>query len=242
MNRAAFVLEHTRLQRPPLVPELRLRLADEVMPLWRTMEQDAGGLEVPPPLWAFAWAGGQAVARYVLDHPKVVAGKRVLDFASGSGLCAIAAMVGGARSALAVDIDGFALEAVAINAQVNGAAVEVTDNDLLDADPPDIDLILAGDVFYEQPLAGRVLSWLQVAHQRGVDVLIGDPGRAYFPRDIMTQLAQYDVPTMRELEGVEVKKAGVFAFRSERQDQWSPKVCVALNPSDPGRAPVPYTT
>ena len=192
-----------------------MRLADEVMPLWRTMEQDAGGVEVPPPLWAFAWAGGQAVARYVLDHPHVVAGKRVLDFASGSGLCAIAAAVGGAQSALAVDVDGFALEAVAINAQINGAAVEVTGHDLLDADPPDTDLILAGDVCYEQPLAGRVLAWLQVAHQRGSDVLIGDPGRTYFPRDAMTQLAQYDVPTMRELEGVFMKTAGVFTFSDE---------------------------
>lgn len=225
MNRAAFVLEHTRLQRPPLVPELQLRLADEVMPLWRTMEQDAGGLEVPPPLWAFAWAGGQAVARYVLDHPQMVAGKRVLDFAAGSGLCAIAAFKAGAGHVLAADIDAFALEAVAMNAEVNRVSVATIGHDLLDADPPDIDLILAGDVCYEQPLAGRVLSWLQAAHQRGVDVLIGDPGRAYFPRDFMMQLAQHDVPTMRELEGVKMKTAGVFTFRSERQDHCSLK-CV----------------
>jgi predicted nicotinamide N-methyase len=169
---------------------------------------------VPPPFWAFAWIGGLALARYLLDHPGEVAGKRVLDFATGSGLCAIAAMKAGAAYALAADVDAFCEAAVALNARTNGVRVAFTDRDLLDADPPETDLILAGDICYEGPLAARALAWLQAAHRRGTRVLIGDPGRTYFPREALIRLAEYEVPTTRELEDTEVKWAGVFTFAS----------------------------
>jgi len=207
----AFVLRHTRPQRPAFVPELRLHLADEVLPLWRLVEAQRGA-GTPPPFWAFAWAGGQAVARYLLDHAATTAGRRVVDFAAGSGLCAIAAMKVGAASALAADVDVFSGAAVAANARINAVRVAFTGRDLLLADPPDADLFLAGDVCYEQVLATRVVAWLRMAHARGARVLIGDPGRTYFPRAGLVQLAEYRVPTTRELEDAEVKRAGVFTF------------------------------
>ena len=212
-RRRAFVLQNTRLQRPPHVPELQLYLADEVMPIWRMTEQELGEAGVPPPFWAFAWPGGQAIARYLLDHPEEVAGKRVLDVGTGSGLCALAAMKAGAASALAADIDVFSEEAVALNAQANEVSVAFTNRDLLDAHPAWVsDLILAGDLCYEQPLAGRILAWLQAAHARGTRVLIGDPGRDYFSGEGLIRLATYQVPTTRELEDREVKQTGVFTL------------------------------
>lgn len=214
-RRHAFIPRHTRPRRPPHVPEVRLYLTDRIEPLWRAVEEERGERGVPPPFWAFAWAGGQAVARYLLDHPAEVAGARVVDFAAGSGLCAIAAMKAGAAGALAADVDPLSESAVALNAQANGVRVAFTGRDLLDADPPDADLILAGDVCYEQPLARRVLAWLRVAHARGTRVLIGDPGRTYFPRAGLIRLAAYQVPTTRELEDAEVKQAGVFTFPAE---------------------------
>jgi predicted nicotinamide N-methyase len=207
----AFILQNTRLQPVPLVPELQLHLADEILPLWR-LAGEQGDEPAPLPFWACVWVGGQALARYLLDHPEEVAGKRVLDFASGSGLCAIAAMKAGAAHALAADIDPIALEAVALNAQANGVSVDITNDDLLSATAPPTDLILAGDVCYEKPLAARVLPWLRAAHTQGTRVLIGDPGRPSFPRDALIQLARYPVPTSRELEDAEVKITGVFTF------------------------------
>ncbi len=212
LDRRAFILQHTRLQPPPFVPELRLYLADAITPLWQMTEAELGAQDVPPPFWAFAWAGGQALARYLLDHPAEVAGRRVLDFATGSGLCAIAALKAGAASALATDIDGYCAVAVALNAEANGVQVAFTDRDLLTTDPPAADLILAGDFGYEQPLATRTLAWLRAAHVRGTRVLIGDPGRAYFPREGLVQLAHYAVPTSRDLEDSAVKQTGVFTF------------------------------
>lgn len=212
MQRRAFILDHTHLQPLPQMPELQLHLADAITPLWQIIAEGWGGTDAPPPFWAFAWVGGQAIARYLLDHPEEAVHRRVIDFAAGSGLCAIAAMKAGAAYALAADIDPFSAVAVALNARANGVAVAFTDCDLLDADPPETDLLLAGDVCYEQPLAGRVLSWLAVAHARGTRVLIGDPGRAYFPRGTLAQLAEYPVPTTRELEGSAIKRAGVFTF------------------------------
>jgi predicted nicotinamide N-methyase len=197
------------------VPELRLHLADEITPIWRRTEEDLGEMGVPPPFWAFAWAVGLAIARYLLDHPETVAGKRVLDCAAGSGLCAIAAIKAGATYALAADIDGFCEAAVALNARANGVSVAFTGRDLLDADPPETDLILAGDICYERPLAARVLTWLQAAHARGTRVLIGDPGRTYFPGEGLIRLADFQVPTTRELEDRAVKQAGVFTFPAE---------------------------
>ncbi len=211
-DRRQFILDNTRLQRPPHAPELLLHLADEITPIWRLTEEELGDLGLPPPFWAFAWAGGQALARYVLDHSQEVAGKRVLDFATGSGLVAIAAMKAGARSALGADIDDFCGAAVALNAAANGVEIAYTPGDLLNDPAPDVDVILAGDICYEKPMADRVLAWLRAAHDRGVRVLIGDPGRSYFPKSGLLQLAEYRVATTRELEDQEVKRTGVFTF------------------------------
>jgi predicted nicotinamide N-methyase len=210
--RRAFILEHTRLQSPPHTPELKLHLADEVTPIWRMTETELDQIGLPPPFWAFAWAGGQALARYLLDHPDEVAGKRVVDFATGSGLVAIAAMKAGAAEVLGADIDGFCEAAVALNSGANGVAVTFTDRDLLDVEPPPVDLILAGDIFYESPLAERVVAWLGRAREAGTRVLVGDPGRTYFPKTGLTKLAEYQVPTTRELEDFEVKRTGVWAL------------------------------
>ena len=211
-DRRAFILANTRLQRPPHAPELQLHLADEITPIWRLTEEALGGLGLPPPFWAFAWAGGQALARYLLDHPEEAAGRHVLDFAAGSGIVGIAAMKAGAASALAADIDDFCGPAVAANAAANAVVVGFTADDLLDAEPPAVDLIAAGDICYEKPLAERVYAWLRRAHARGTRVLIGDPGRTYFPREGLVRLADYRVATSRELEDMEVKRTGVWTF------------------------------
>ena len=211
-GRRAFILENTRLQPPPHTPELTLHLADEVTPIWRLTEEALAEIGLPPPFWAFAWAGGQALARYILDHPQEVAGKRVIDFASGSGIVGIAAIKAGAGHVLATDIDPFCGAALSLNAEVNGASIDFTDQDLLDAPPPEADVILAGDICYEQPLAAKVMDWLAAAHVRGTRVLIGDPGRSYFPRVGLEKLAEYEVQTTRELEDREVKKTAVWTL------------------------------
>ena len=178
------------------------------------MTEDAlAEIGLPPPFWAFAWAGGQALARYVLDNRHVVAGKAVLDFASGSGLVAIAAARAGAARVVAADIDPFCGPALALNAQANGVIVGFTDMNLLDAPAPAwAEVILAGDICYEKPQAERVLAWLAAAHAAGATVLIGDPGRSYFPRQGLIKLAEYQVQTTRELEDMEVKKTAVWTL------------------------------
>jgi predicted nicotinamide N-methyase len=211
-RRRALVLARTRLQRPPVVPELQLHLADDIVEPWQSLEQELGAGEMPPPFWAFAWLGGQAVARHVLDHPSEVAGRRVLDLATGSGLCALAARLAGAAHVLAADIDPFAQAAVGLNAELNGLDVDTTVEDLLPGPPPDVDVVLAGDVFYEDGMAQAFAAWLHDAADRGARVLVGDPGRHYLPQTGLTPLASYDVPTTRELEGVEVKRVRVFAL------------------------------
>ena len=211
-GRRAFILENTRIQPPPHTPELNLHLADEVTPIWRLTEEALAEIGLPPPFWAFAWAGGQALARYVLDHPDEVAGKRVVDFASGSGIVGIAAMRAGAGHVLATDIDPFCGAALAVNGDLNGVRIDFTDQNLLEAPPPDVDVILAGDICYEKPLATQVMDWLAAAHVRGTRVLIGDPGRSYFPRVGLEKLAEYEVPTTRELEDREVKKTAVWTL------------------------------
>jgi len=211
-DRRAFILANTRLQAPPHAPELKLHLADEITPIWRMTEEGLEAIGLPPPFWAFAWAGGQALARYLLDHPERLAGRRVLDFATGSGLVAVAAMKAGAAHALAADIDPFCEAAVALNAEANGVSVDYVGRDLLGAPAPAADLILAGDICYEKPMAERVRAWLGEARSRGAEVLIGDPGRSYFDPAGLVQLAEYRVPTTRELEDQEVKKTGVWAF------------------------------
>lgn len=211
-SRRAFILANTRLQSPPHTPELSLHLADEITPIWRMTEEALEEIGLPPPFWAFAWAGGQALARYILDAPQTVAGQRVIDFASGSGIVAVAAARAGASSVLAADIDGFCGAALALNAEANGVTADFTDQDLLDQPPPEADVILAGDICYEKPLATRVMAWLEAGARRGARVLIGDPGRSYFPREGLVRLAEYQVPTTRELEDMEVKRTAVWTF------------------------------
>jgi len=208
----AFILEHTELQSPPHTPELRLHLASEIEPIWRQTEVELQQKGLEPPFWAFAWAGGQALARYLLDHPEEVRGLKVLDFATGSGLVAIAAMKAGAVSVLAVDIDPFCQAAVALNAAANGVEVAFVCEDLLEGAAPDVDVICAGDICYAWPLADRVRRWLETAHAAGKRVLIGDPGRAYLPRERLESLAAYEVQTTRELEDRDVRRTGVFTF------------------------------
>ena len=209
-DRHDFIVENTRLMPVPLVPEISLHIAHEAVPLWQKTEEELGSLGLPPPFWAFAWAGGQALARYILDNPATVCGKDVLDMASGSGLVGIAAMKADAAQVLAVDIDRFALQAVAINAMVNKVAVAVCGDDLLDAPPPDVDVIVVGDLFYEQSVATRLMNWLETATAYGTDVLIGDPGRSYLPRDRLVSCASYDVPVTRDLEDAEIKNTQVW--------------------------------
>ncbi|WP_029911426.1 methyltransferase [Caulobacter sp. UNC358MFTsu5.1] len=211
-GRRAFILENTRLQAPPHTPELRLHLADEITPIWKLTEEALAEIGLPPPFWAFAWAGGQALARYILDHPGIVAGKRVIDFASGSGLVAIAAMKAGAAEVLAADIDVFCEAAIGLNAAANGVEAAFTEVDLLGAPPPAADLILAGDICYERPMAEAVMAWLAQGRTAGATVLIGDPGRTYFPKDGLEKLAEYQVPTTRELEDMAVKRTSVWTL------------------------------
>ena len=206
----AFILANTRLQPVSHTPEISLWLADEITPIWRLTEEELGEMGLPPPFWAFAWAGGQALARYLLDHPETVRGRAMLDLASGSGLVGIAAMKTGATHVLCADIDPFCEAAVALNAEANAVVVGFTAANLLDREPPAVDLICAGDVFYERPMAERVIAWLKAARDRGVDVLIGDPRRSYFPKGDLVQLAEYEVPTTRELEDQAVKRSGVY--------------------------------
>jgi predicted nicotinamide N-methyase len=208
---AAFIRAHTRLQQVAHAPELRLHLADETSGLWRLGEAELAALGVVDPYWAFAWAGGQALARHLIDHPALVAGGRVLDFATGSGIAAIAAARAGAAVA-AVDIDPLAIAALALNAQANGTAVTGLCADLIGRDDG-WDVILAGDVCYDRALAGRVIAWLDALARRGARVLIGDPGRAYLPRERLTKLAEYQVPVARELEDMEVRRTAVWSIQ-----------------------------
>ena len=210
---AGFIRSHTRLQPVPHTPSLRLHLADEATPLWLKTEEELGEIGLPPPFWAFAWAGGQALARYVLDHPDLCAGRRVLDFASGSGLVGIAAARAGALAVTAVDIDAFAVHAIAVNADANGVVVEPRRGDLVGADEG-WEVVLAGDVCYERDMAHAVCGWLADLAARGATVLIGDPGRAYLPRKKLAAVAVYEVPTTRELEDLEIKRTTVWRFRA----------------------------
>lgn len=211
-GRRAFIRDNTRLQPPPHTPELSLHLADEITPIWTLTEEALQEIGLPPPFWAFAWAGGQALARYILDHPEIVAGKRAVDFATGSGLVAIAAMKAGAASVLAADIDVFCEAAVGLNAEANGVAVSFTEVNLLDAAPPETDVLLAGDICYERPMAEAVMAWLGQGRAAGATVLIGDPGRTYFPKDGLEKLAEYQVQTTRELEDFAVKRTCVWTL------------------------------
>jgi predicted nicotinamide N-methyase len=201
-----FITANAALIAPPLVPEIKLYLATEVVPLWHATEDELAKIGVPPPYWAFAWAGGQALARYILDNPGIVRGKRVLDIGAGSGLVGLAAAKAGAASVLAADIDAHACAAIRLNAAVNGCDIAVTQDDLIGTGG-DWEVILVGDLFYERPLAERLLAWLTPLD---TPALLGDPGRNYFPKTQVEQLATYSVQTTRDLEDREIRETGVY--------------------------------
>ena len=206
MNSDQFIRDNTELIAPPLVPEITLHLASEVVPLWRKTEEELAEIRVPPPYWAFAWAGGQALARYILDHPDLAAGRRVLDFGAGSGLVALAAAKAGADHVIAADIDRFAVAAISRNAKANGLTIEAVDKDVIGS-RDHFDLILVGDMCYERPLAEPLMAWLK---ETQADILLGDPGRTYFPKSGLTRLATYNVSTTRELEDREIRETSVW--------------------------------
>ncbi|MBO1906713.1 methyltransferase [Microvirga sp. 3-52] len=207
----AFIRSETRLRPVPHAPEISLHVADEATELWQKTEEELGEIGLPPPFWAFAWAGGQALARYILDHPETVRGRRVLDFASGSGLVAIAAMKAGAAEATACDIDSFAVAAMDLNAKANGVSISPLQADIVGQDQG-WDTVLAGDICYERDLADRVVAWLFGLSRRGATVLIGDPGRSYLPKDRLENLAAYEVPVTRTLEDSDIKRSSVWRF------------------------------
>ncbi len=208
-----FIRANTRIHAPPHVPEVRLHLADEAVPLWQATEAELEQQGLPPPFWAFAWAGGQALARYVLDRPDVVRGQPVLDLASGSGLVGIAAALAGAGPVRAADLDPFALVAIQLNAALNGVTLASEPADLIGTDVPE-PVILVGDLFYERDLADRLATWLLRLTGAGRTVLVGDPGRSYLPKDQLEELACYEVAVSRDLEDAEVKRTRVWRFRT----------------------------
>ncbi|HEY1258661.1 MAG TPA: 50S ribosomal protein L11 methyltransferase [Stellaceae bacterium] len=200
MNPPLFVRRNTVIATPPLVPEIRLHLATEITPLWQATEEVLAQHDVPPPFWAFAWPGGQALARYLLDHPETVAGRRLLDFGAGSGLVAIAAVKAGARPALAAEIDPFAVAAIGANAALNKVEIETTAADLVGTADPQWQIVTAGDVCYDREMSARVVPWLRTLAASGVLVLLADPDRAYLPSAGLARRARYRVPTSREIE------------------------------------------
>lgn len=207
----AFIRANTALLRPPHVPEIALHLAHEAHDLWQRTEEELAGIGLPPPFWAFAWAGGQGLARHIIDHPEIVRGKKVLDFASGSGLVAIAAAKAGAARVTAADIDPFCETAIRLNAGANGVSVAFEGSDLVGADDR-WDVVLAGDVFYEKPFAERLVPWFEALRARGAEILVGDPGRSYLPKSGLERLGLYEVPVTRALEDAEVKRTTVWRF------------------------------
>ncbi len=207
-----FILENTTINSPPHVPEVRLHLADEAHDLWHKTEEQLAESGLPPPFWAFAWAGGQGLARYVLDNPGIVRDKKVLDFASGSGLVGIAAMMAGANAVTCADIDPHAFEAATINAALNDVTVTPLRANLIGS-TQDGQVLLAGDVFYDRQFAMDLIPWFETLAARGVDILIGDPGRAYLPKQRLERQAIYEVPVTRALEDADVKRTTVWRFR-----------------------------
>jgi predicted nicotinamide N-methyase len=208
----AFIRTNTRIEPVRSLPEIRLHTAHEATGLWRLGHLVAGGADPPPPYWAFPWAGGLALARHILDRPQTVAGRRVLDLGAGSGLVAIAAAMAGAAAVSAADVDPYAVAAIGLNAAANGVAVAVVANDLTAGPPPPVDLVLAGDVFYERALAERMTAFLDRCLEAGVDALVGDPGRTYLPRTRLRAIAEYRVPDVGDVEGAVKRPSAVFAF------------------------------
>lgn len=210
-----FIRTQTQLASPSIIPEIKLYLATEVTPLWQMTEDTFGLKELPPPFWAFAWPGGQGAARYILDHPEIVRGKRVLDFAAGSGLGAIAAMKAGAAYAAAADIDPLARIAMDLNAAANQVVIDNVGEIDMSKPPKRIDLIIAGDVCYQQTMAARTLRWLWLAVAAGTRVLLADPGRAYVPTEGLKECARYEVPTSRDLEDKDSRTSIVWEMQPD---------------------------
>nr|WP_150495203.1 50S ribosomal protein L11 methyltransferase [Roseibium aquae] len=212
-DRSQFIKDQTRVRPVAHAPEIELHLADEAVELWLKTEEELGELGLEPPFWAFAWAGGQALARYILDTPGLVRGKRVLDFACGSGLIGIAAMKAGASRCDAVDIDPFAIEAARLNSELNGVELMLHCRDITSCGAPDAELVFCGDVFYDKNMAERTLGLLDRYLRKGVPILVGDPGRSYLPVERLDRLATFEVPGVGALEDLEVKKSSVFRFK-----------------------------
>ena len=215
MDPALFVRHNTAIGAPPLVPEIRLHLATAITPIWQATEASLTRNGLPPPFWAFAWAGGQALARYLLDHPELVADREVLDIGSGSGIVAIAAAKAGARRVTAAEIDPFAAAAIAINAPLNNVTITVETRDLLDRAAAGWGVALAGDICYEEPMSSRAIRLLRRIAARQRPALLGDPGRAYLPRSGLIELARYEVPTSREIEDREARQGVVWQVLPE---------------------------
>jgi predicted nicotinamide N-methyase len=212
-SRRRFIAGNTQLAAAAHVPEISLHTARIATDLWELTETELEQIGLPPPFWAFPWAGGQALARHILDHPNLVRGKRVLDFAAGSGLVAIAASKAGAAHVTACEIDAFAIAAMSLNAEANGVSFDARLGDFVGRDDA-WDVVLAGDVSYERDMAERVTLWLLGLAERGADVLIGDPGRTYLARSLLEKVAEYDVPVTRDLEDAEMKTTAVWRFRA----------------------------
>jgi predicted nicotinamide N-methyase len=208
----SFVLRHTRLQRVAALDEIRLHLSDDVYAVWRAVHEATGDPDAPIPYWAFAWGGGLAIARYLAEHPDRVRARQVIDFASGSGVCAIAAARAGAASVIAVDVDPFARAAIVLNARVNGVRLTTINDDMLEREPPDADVILAGDCWYDESFGTRTTEWLRRARERGTDVLIGDAGRRYLDHAGLSELATYEVRSTTDLEDLGRTTATVYTI------------------------------
>lgn len=208
-----FVRAHTVVSAAPLVPEIALHLASEITPIWQATEAWLAACDIEPPFWAFAWPGGQATARLLLDEPARVAGKRVLDFAAGCGIAAIAAAMSGAARVEAAEIDPLALAAVRLNAALNGVAVATPEGDVVGS-ACRWDVILAGDVCYEAPMTAHILPWLRAMAAAGAEVLLADPGRAYLPREGLSPLARHSVPTTLELEDRTAREVTLYRLRA----------------------------
>ena len=209
-----LIRNYTELRTPSIVPEVKLHLASEILELWKETEatlylKAVGSGEAPPPYWAFAWPGGQALSRYILDRRHLFAGKSLLDFGSGSGLVAIAAAIAGAAPVVAAEIDAGACIAIEANAESNGVFIEPIQNDLIGSNGR-WDVICAGDMCYERPLAERAVEWLRGLAAAGAEVLLGDPGRTYFPKAGIEMLCTYQVPTSRELEDRDTRETSVY--------------------------------
>lgn len=213
MSRQAFILANTSPKPCLNITHIKLYQTEEVHDLWQKTEAELNATNLPPPFWAFAWAGGEGLAQYVLEHPETVKNKTVLDFASGSGLVAIAAKMAGAKTVLANDIDPFAVEAIALNAKLNSVTLNITNKNIVGSTGI-WDIILAGDIFYEKPMTEKLMKWLKTLTHRGINVLAGDPGRAYVPHNEVTEKACYQLTASKAIEDTEYKTIKIYEIKS----------------------------